>query len=95
MLYSNLAVAAETMTPLENNFTLFKGLKKLNEVQGHVILGCLLHREGSTGQFAGVRVQEGKLQAAQSGQANLVLDADYLHQFLLLSTTDKKTDDEN
>lgn len=65
------------------------------ENTGYVVLGCLLHREGSTGQFAGVRVQEGKLQTAQCGQADLVLDADYFHQFLLLSTTNKRTNNEN
>lgn len=45
---------------------------------------CLLHWEGSTGQFPSVGVKESQLQAAQSGQANLIFDANYFHQFLLL-----------
>lgn len=57
--------------------------------QQHLLLcaaaRCSLHREGSSSQFASVRVQKSQLQTAQRGQTNFILDANYLHQLLLLN----------
>lgn len=52
----------------------------------------LLHREGSSGQFARIGVQERQLETAQRGQADLILDANDLHQLLLLQNTNPNTD---
>lgn len=62
---------------------------------GDNVLKCLLHGERSSGQFASVWVQEGELQTAQCGQANLILDANYFHQLLLLNTKTKLRTYEN
>lgn len=53
---------------------------------GYEVVKDLLHGERSSSEFASVWVQEGQFQTAQCGQANLIFDAHYLHQLLLLHT---------
>lgn len=55
---------------------------------------CLLHRKGSSSESPSVRIQEGKFQAAQRWSTNLILDANYLHQFLFLNVTSDRIHEE-